>query len=134
MADMFESVPKGSLWELHQYRIRGFRHVYYCYLCARSFDSKEQVTNCRTCGSVLRDITGNKFESPIAHKYRYYCPKCERNFESFSLFENCTVCSTKVVHIYKWEELGTSEKFWVQIKKRQKPPRHWTVVGDLFES
>lgn len=115
--ESIDGLPKGMLDQFHIYRKKNYKHLYYCYRCMRTFDSKEPTSICKFCGASVRDITGAKFEQPLAIKYRYYCTKCEKNFESFSIFENCAICGNKIMHVYRWEELSTWEKISVRIKK-----------------
>ncbi len=116
-----DGLPKGTLDQFHKHRTRIYKHLYYCYRCVRTFDTKEPTETCKFCGAAVRDITGAKFESPFAQKYRYYCTRCEKNFESFTIFENCAICGSKIMHIYKWEELNTLEKLSVRLKRMISP-------------
>ncbi len=115
--ETIDGLPAGSLSEFHNHRVKNYNHVYYCYRCVRSFDTKEETSICRFCGAAVRDITGYRFEKPIARKYRYYCTNCENKFESFTLFENCPACSKKIMHIYEWEELDAMEKILIRFRK-----------------
>ena len=120
MVKIMESVdglPIGTLDQLHVWRKKHFKHTYYCYSCMRTFDTKEPASTCKFCGAAVRDISGAKFEQPLAQKYRYYCEKCEKNFESFTIFENCAICGSKITHLYKWKELSTQEKIMIRFKK-----------------
>jgi len=121
VVETIDGLPKGALDDFHGHRIKNYNHIYYCYRCVRSFDSKKEIQTCKFCGAAVRDITGTKFEHPFAQKYRYYCTKCEKNFESFTVFENCAICGNKIIHVYKWEELGTWEKIMVRVKKIIQP-------------
>ena len=118
-----DGIAKGTLDEYHNFRKQEYKHLYYCYKCIRTFDSKTKTETCKFCNAAVRDITGAKFEQPFAQKYHYYCPECERSFESYSLFETCAVCSTQILHIYKWQELSTLEKIMVQAKKIIRHPK-----------
>lgn len=124
-----DGLPKGMLDQFHKHRMQNYSHLYYCYRCVRTFDSKEPVENCKFCDAAVRDITGTKFEHPLAQKYRYYCTKCEKNFESFSIFENCAICGNKIVHVYRWEELNMWEKISVRIKKMVQPAGRTATGG-----
>ncbi len=112
-----DGLPIGSLDLFHKYRLKSYKHLYYCYRCARTFDTKEPASMCKFCNAAVRDISGAKFEQPLAQKYRYYCEKCEKNFESYTIFENCALCGSKIVHIYKWEQLSTQDKITLRLKK-----------------
>ncbi len=56
-----DSLPKGSLDQFHNHRIKKYKYLYYCNKCTRSFDSEKSANICKFCGSPeVRDMTPKK--------------------------------------------------------------------------
>ena len=102
-------LPKGELDEHHLFRLKKFKHLYYCPSCKRNIDSAEPMNKCSICSGDLVELVPKTKEEI---KYRYYCPVCEKNFTVPEEASKCINCGNKFIHQYELAA-KTEPRMWV---------------------
>ncbi len=106
LIDQDNQGSRKELDEFHLFRQKKFKQLYYCPKCKRSFDSGEQMNQCKLCSG---DLVMLKPEQEVSN-YRYYCPVCEKNFTVSEKATQCINCGNKFIHQYAWETSERTDK------------------------
>ncbi|MBI2971271.1 MAG: hypothetical protein HYY37_02520 [Candidatus Aenigmarchaeota archaeon] len=123
-----DRVAAGSLDELHFFKQKKYKHIFFCPSCIRSFESAKEEELCKFCGGHVRkvgDLHKHVVEPVTEKKHRFYCPKCQKIYEHAQRLEKCAECGTQVTHFYGYQDLGTRDKILYHFHRLFKGRRQW---------
>ncbi len=119
MEQVYDKLPSGTLDEFDEFRNKTYNYTYLCRDCTRSFDSKTELKTCKFCdGTIVLLRRVDRVKKGVLNKpnprYHYVCSTCDAEFDSDDPINNCHYCKTKWLHVYRWEDLGKSDKFTIK--------------------